>query len=458
MDRILIADLSACYQNTKDRCSYSEKYYKDKMELDEETPWIDGTPNGKYKYLNGDGGNTVRYLAGFISGTVTFEGNKFQDLPEKLQKRLLDTICFEVTILKNITAPEFAKLFRTRNAGPALNPHQKRSSRLTDHADSVREIATLQKDLFEKLFSKKQLDSLDADEHVATWVEIERKYQDTKTIPEIKIDEALLDEQYDEFEGLNLQDIASIIDPVTDLFKTMKKGFEENKKINKSDAWYPFQWSIYAIQKSEDFKIGDPQVFLDKILNLKDRIETDWSKLHVDEKGTDKNVITNFNPSKGMFYNLGKDSRNGKAWGEAVIANVEQDLKGANLQPEEKGEWLKEEWGLSFKRKFSDRYSFDEIIDQWRSQNGIVKTSDGDKEITYADIVLGREKVEGDHKIPFSNAGETTLDNLEVVSREYNRKKSDKVVSITSGDLNTPYDRGGDNTIDNCLDSELQSK
>jgi len=102
-------------------------------------------------------------------------------------------------------------------------------------------------------------------------------------------------------------------------------------------------------------------------------------------------------------------------------------LKGAALQPEKRGDWLKENWGLSFKRNNWDCYSFDEKLAQWRKQGGIVKTSDGDKEVSFAQIVLGIEEVEGDHKIPFAKTGETTRDNLQVISKELNRKKSDKI-------------------------------
>lgn len=425
MDRILIADLQLCYQNTKDKCSYSEKYYKEKMALDKEDPWNEGTPNGKYKTINVDGGNTVRFLAGFVLGNVTFEGRAFKDFSKDLQERFLDTITFDVTILRNITARELAKLFRARNSGPALNRQQIRSSRLTEHADSIRDLVSSLRDLFLAAFNKKNRDKLHPDEHVATYVQFESMRQAAGTLPSKKVDHAMLDEQYDELEECTGEELEKLMNPIKKFFKTVESAFQ-GVKIQSAEVLHTVEWAIYGVQNSVNFKIADPAIFRDAVLNLKDKVETNWSNLHVDEKGTDKSVLAELNPSK-MLFNLGKQSANGKAWFEVTIANIEQDLEKAGLQPEERGEWLKNNWGISFRRKESDRYTFSEKVAQWRKQGGIVKTSDGDKEVSFAQIVLGIEEVEGDHKIPFAKTGETTRGNLQVISKELNRKKSDKV-------------------------------
>jgi hypothetical protein len=344
--------------------------------------------------LSIDGWNTTSCIYSFVNNkfpiTINGEVKYFKDLHPSFQQKILNK---EIGLQHVIggTKEQITEMFRKMNSSTKLTDQERRQARFTQFARSIRELGEYTAEIFANWVynDRNLLDQRKHEETLAVLIQA-REGNYNKMKPKD------LDQLYDNRKIIDIQSLKQI----KDTFSIML----EMSKITGS------------VSSSFRMTRGDLIVFF---LLLE----------HISNEGYEVNL----SESKNAFYEFYKqfifslktstktnpDEYSYDKWSNCFHTGYSKRLIDLNMNHLNHNLELLENNNIiskKEKRSFTARQKLKAYLDQ----GGV--EPDG-KKIPFSDLEKGL--VESDHNIPYSKGGKTEENNLVVLTKDTNRKKSD---------------------------------
>lgn len=389
--------LSDSYANTITMAKIKESHEyllakEDCTSLLEDIDYYRKLENLNKKYLSVDGWNTTSCIYNFVNNKFTIKSNGtdqfFKELHPSLQQKIL---CKEIGVQYVIggTKNQVTKMFRKMNSSTALTAQERRQARFTHFAASIREMGEETISIFANWVynDKKVLDQRKHEESLAILIQARRKNYN-------HMQAASLDDLYENVQFLPQQEI----DDMNCVFQIMKDMSEQtgfiNSKYRMTRADFIVFFLIIEHTLNQGFIIKNKKEFYEyyKMFVLFVKTET---KDFIDAE--------NYTKLCGNFYN----GTYGKKMIDLNICHLNENFS------------VLEKDGIIEKKQIRN-FSTLQKNKAYFAQNGF--EPDG-KKIPFSDLEKGL--VEADHNIPYSKGGKTEEENLVVLTKDSNRKKSD---------------------------------
>jgi len=384
---ITMAKIKESHEHLLDRDDCSSllediDYYKNLMDL------------GKTE-LSIDGWNTTSCVYSFVNNKFSIiingETKYFKDLHPSYQQKILNK---EIGLQYVIggTKEQITEMFRKMNSSTKLTDQERRQARFTQFAKSIRELGEYTAEIF------------------ANWV-----YNDRNLLDQRKHEETLavlIQAKEGHFNKMKPQDLDNLYDNKKSIdsqtLKNIKDVFSLMNDMSKITG---------SVHSSLRMTRGDLIVFYLMIDNL-------YSKDY---------EIINTPESKSAFYEFYKqfitclkiatkteaDEYSYFKWSTCFHTGYSKRLIDLNLNHLNHNLELLENNNVIYKKQ-KRSFTPKQKIKAFYDQNGL--EPDG-KKIPFSELEKGL--VEADHNIPYSKGGKTEEENLVVLTKDSNRKKSD---------------------------------
>ena len=381
-----------------------------------------------------------------IGGTVHDCGKKrWDELDKEVREHALQNIMLNIDVFVGLTDDEAGAKFRTLNNLIEMTAQEKRQSYRTQIAESVRELGAIDQTEFEifsmdtitkkRKFDYVKLDTMgrDTDELVATLVYlfeidfVSKNLRDRSSFLAWKPSKGQLDSLYKNDLSVNSSKTSkynmgssdhTIMSDVQFILTMINKIVVENKfnkpKSVKSNLPY---WTKASIVKLA--------FILDDLISRygKDSIEEMDVKMFFDKL---KSIIDN---KKAIFRAYSRytilDGKVVASYEKPVDKEVKAQIRtvwGTGNRIDDY-EFVKLNIDLNFNPTEWGIYVLDKLRDFTESQRKQIFARDDHKCVDCG----SEEKLEADHKLPWSKGGKTTIDNGQTLCEYHNRSKSDKV-------------------------------
>ena len=407
-----------------------------------------------------DGGHRSRTLYNFykghlktadgleisIGGTVHDCGKKrWDELPKEVREHALQNIMLNIDVFVGLTDDEAGAKFRTLNNLHEMTAQEKRQSYRTQIAETVRDLGAIDQTDLEvfsmdsinkkRKFDLVKLDPLgrDTDELVATLVYlfdtnfVSKELADRDSFMSWKPSKGQLDSLYQNDLAVNssksskynmestdhtlMSDVKFILTMINKI--VVENQFNLSKGV-KSNLSY---WTKASIVKLA-FILDD---FIGRF--GKDSIEQMDVKMFFDKL---KSVVDN---KKSIFRAYSRntilDGKVVSSYEKPVDKEVKAQIRtvwGTGTRIDDY-EFVKLHIDLNFNSTEWGIHVLDKLRDFTESQRKQIFARDNHKCVECG----SEEKLEADHKLPWSKGGETTVDNGQTLCEYHNRSKSDKV-------------------------------
>jgi len=357
-------------------------YYKKLMDL------------GK-AFLSIDGWNTTSCVYSFINNKFTIKSNGverfFKELHPSLQQKILDK---EIGLQHVIggTRDQVTEMFRKMNSSTKLTDQERRQARFTEFAKSIRELGEYTVELFSNWVytDKNVLDQRKHEETLAVLIQAKEGHYN-------KMRPQDLDSLYDNTKCINPQSLKEIRDTLSLMIEMSKitGPVHSSCRMTRGDL-IVFFLLIEHLQKS-GYKIGDEK----------------------DNKYGFYEFYKQFIICLKLATKSEQDEYSYNTWSQKFHTGYSKRLIELNVNHLEYNLELLEKNNIIYKKEKRSFSSKQKMI-AFYEQNA---TEPGGKKMAFSDLEKGL--VEGDHNIPYSKGGKTEEENLVVLTKDSNRKKSD---------------------------------
>lgn len=336
--------------------------------------WIDMG----YCYISLDGGNRTSFLNEEYD---TVEGD-FRNLPNDV-KKFFNTTIF-VLVYNDLTIQEMHQIAINTNMGCPWNEQEKRNAMTSPISDFIRDISEQYNEAAKRIISANEIVRMKGDEMYAAFL----TYHQTSTNNIIK-------------KSINALYSRNTVDNKEEFEKIMEQWssvvlYLSNKKT-KVTKYFALNLFIYLLEMKRKYSLflnlEKLEEFADKYVEVEEkRIKDTFDFASQKSQWADKN--------RNMKY---LDQRFKQIYGD--FGDYQHDyffLKGKN-------------------RSFTEGQKIAKIIET----DGTVINLDGTMEKIGILQGINGEHYHGDHTFPYSKGGETALDNLQILTKTDNLKKSD---------------------------------
>tara|TARA_Y100001938_G_C8054036_1_gene413447 strand:- start:56 stop:1468 length:1413 start_codon:yes stop_codon:yes gene_type:complete len=404
---IVWIDVKACYEYWKQvgTDNESKDYFKKLLDQGYVYVSLDGN-NRTITLFDVDGGKVglpsgIFHLLNIPNIQVKRNSNKIgKGLVQPLVDKFYNTK-IQIVVYTDISKDEAGQVFRDINDGLTLNNHQKRQSYSSYLADWVRQIRKDFKESLTKIFGKKEIITLKADEFIAKCLcyTVNKEYSG-----------AALDSLYKE-PGLVISSFLTKRD--TWFQSTMKSFMKEIKRYKWTSKNSLFDlWVIISEYKTDDnTKILNMNKFVTSYYNQLTNLSADKTVYNSPDKKLKEKVLDYSGLlSKSLNKKVGEYRRN-------IIRNlVENDLANETVIVQQE----------SPENRFFTRKQKQEL---WKKQDGICPKTK--KHIPLEDI-FDHTQWHADHILAYNKGGRTVIENGQLISAKSNLRKSDKDDSLTT--------------------------
>ena len=381
-----------------------------------------------------------------IGGTVHDCGKKrWDELPKEVREHALQNIILNIDVFVGLTDDEAGAKFRTLNNLHEMTAQEKRQSYRTQIAESVRGLGAIDQTDLEifsmdginkkRKFDLVKLDPLgrDTDELVATLIYlfdanfVSKELADRDSFMSWKPSKGQLDSLYQ-----------------NDLAVSSSKSSKYNMESTKHDLMSGVKFILTMINKivvenqfnlSKGVKSNLPYWTKSSIIKLafilddlisrfgKDSIEQMDVKMFFDKL---KSVLDDKKPTFRAYSRWTiLDGKVVASYEKPVDKEVKSLIRGtwgtgARIDDYE---FVKLHIDLNFNSTEWGIHVLDKLRDFTESQRNQIFARDNHKCVECG----SEEKLEADHKLPWSKGGKTTIDNGQTLCEYHNRSKSDKV-------------------------------
>jgi hypothetical protein len=386
--RIIVANIESCMEEF--------------IEGDNNHEYFDKWYNLGKEYISVDGNNRTRTIDEYLNGQVTIahgeysltdatviigeNNDRFINHPKALKDHITNNIKISICEYVKATRSDLSELFTNINHGVPLNPQELRNAILVPYAEEIRKLAKQYNGAFKYIFKKGNGRRV-IDEQLVN-LSVYYVYGATEGISKKDKDNAYEDNS-----------------TVWNNWKGAKKSIEDTLELVESYADAGFKdvstlmnlFIAVCLVNKEKRKIIDKQKFFKWFMSTENARVGDTTKL-VDTK-TESRDYEGCNTSTSDVYLIARYEYIAKD-----LQMVSSDIVTA-VDPER-----------LFSR--SQRY------EMWSKQEGKC-TRTG--KIIPEDEINNHELWAADHVIPYSKGGSTTVDNGELVCKEYNLTKGNKM-------------------------------
>jgi hypothetical protein len=395
--KIIVANIEECIKQIQEDTAdfeYFQNYINqgfDKVAIDgnNRTEAISDYLESKVAIQNG-----TYDLPGNNPVVITNNNNTFKTHPKTFKEHIRDNVM--LTICEYIVASreDLSRLFININDGYTLNDQERRNAILVPFADYVRETSKKYEKAFEHIF-KKGNDRLKIDEQIVNLTVCGAFGPSHGISKKDKFDaytDGSLVSLYVNKKGGN----KDIVDTLSLIQKYGHKGFKETSTLTN------LFMLVCHINKMK-IKILDNEAFFKWFMATENkRVANIDRKIVTLDNGTELNYISIGAATSSKFLPARLDVilEDFQKIKPGIVTEVDVERLATNIQ----------------------RYQC------WVQQEGVCPQTG---KIIPEDEVQNHGLWEADHVIPYSKGGKTTLDNLELVCRKYNRSKGNKIVKET---------------------------
>jgi hypothetical protein len=387
--RIIVANIESCMEEF--------------TEGDDNYNYFDGWYNQGKEYISVDGNNRTRTIDEYLNGKVSIahgeynlpdatvvigeNNDKFINHPKVLREHITNNIKISICEYVKATRSDLSELFTNINNGVPLNPQELRNAILVPYADEIRKLAKKYSSAFQYIFKKgngrrvidEQLVNLSVyyaygENHGISKKDKDNAYEDNSTVwnyfnkgGKKAIEETL--QLVESYGNAGFKDVHTLMN----LFIAVCHINKEKRKIINKEKF--FKWFM----ATENARVGD----LTKLVETK----------------TESRDYEGCNQSTSDVY---------------LVARYNYIIKDLQMIPSDIITSVDPE--RLFGR--SQRY------EMWSKQEGKCPRTG---KIIPEEEINNHDLWAADHVIPYSKGGATTVENGELVCKQYNLSKGNKL-------------------------------
>jgi len=331
-----------------------------------------------FRFISIDGGNRSRYM-----NEVYDEIDNFKNLPEKTLQFLSHLI--QVAIYSNLTIKEMHQMAILVNLGVPWNKAEMRNALPGFVPKFIRECVKETNEVFESYLSPRETKRKKADELVGYFLAYHQSRPDT-------LNQKNLDSLYTKNNVERKEEFEKILGIWK---KVVSQIMTKGNKVSK-----PFASNLFFFL-SDMIKLG---------YSFDQNKVEEFSELYVEKEG--ERITRTFDPifKKSAWRNLDRYAKNYHAKVETIYRDLKSNLGDFFI--------LKDK-----NRVFSPEDKIEKMI---QSQSMITNLDGTSDRITILQALNGN-LIHGDHIHPHVAGGKTDVDNLQLLTKKDNLKKSDKI-------------------------------
>lgn len=354
--------------------SLKEAQYKNDVE---EYAQLSEWYNKGFRYVSIDGGNRTRYLNEEYD---KLDGN-FKDLSEETSRFLSHLV--QVAIYSNLTITEMHEMAIRTNLGVPWNKAEKRNALTGFVPKFIRECVSKTTDVFENYLSSMEMKRMKPDELLGYFLVYHQNRPDA--LRQSNIDTLYTKnsiERQEEFDKL-----------LMDWKKIVSEILEKDNQVTKAFATNLFFFLVELKNYGYTFNS-------DKVI--------EFAELYVQKE--DERITRTFDQEskKSAWRNLDRYAKNYHLKVQTIIKDLGNSINDYFI--------LKDK-----NRTFTPEDKIEKMI---QSQSMITNLDGSTNKLTILQALNGK-KFHGDHIVPYVRGGQTSVDNLQLLSKEDNLKKSD---------------------------------
>lgn len=435
--KIVLVEMAKCANNLELQNPAAAQAWNDAIE-----------ESGGKKYSQGDGQHSVDFLVGFVLNEKPIDcgGEKcyFDDMDRKHQEDLLNNLSLTAVVLKNITPKQFAQLFKDRNSMAKMSDHNRRQSGDELPKKKIRDLSTK---LIERGFPASAAWKRDRklDEIIAAFVYWEQIWESTGEMPgtSVKVDKATLDRFYVEIENASTptsapEETEKALSVTEDILQQAWYGVTKEWKDKSSKTLSALAWCTFALHHHGVFCLPKQpkrkQAYVSYVVNklsdikikIKDFLRENTTPAELQRAQWEEVCALE---SRGPFYNLFKEPANAKKMVDIFLFMIEEEWEEAVKAG--KVDEFKKATGLSRKRKTQHNFTKKQRLEALEKHDYEISDIDEHgkefkRRITPYQYAAGLVDIHGDHKIPHDKGGDNTVDNCVPSTASYNLSKGNK--------------------------------
>tara|TARA_B100000282_G_C31708951_1_gene480120 strand:+ start:112 stop:1503 length:1392 start_codon:yes stop_codon:yes gene_type:complete len=400
--KIVIANIDACIENLnplddeyKDDLKYFESWkglgFKSiSIDGNNRTITIDEYLNNKVTIMHGE------YILSNGSVAVIDETNDtFGKHPQELINHIEANVVISVEEYKNCTRADLTLLFLNINDGMTLNQQEKRNAILVDFSKWVRKTTKLHYDnMLKKVFPTDKAKARRViDEYIVAMAIYAVKGA------KVSIQAAEKNKAYETKSPLNSSVVMKKVDNMISNFAKFVKKNVDNKMKNHSTLFNLFM--VYKHIMDNDYVIRDEEKFYTWFMASENK-----------RLGNTKPIMTTKSGDQRTFA-----SCNNTMSSPELKARLKYLVEDLNDKMNE----------IIFVKDSQRLFTNAQRYQMWVNQNGFC--SETGKEIPESEI-NDDSKWAADHITPFSKGGSTTVENGQLICKQANLKKSNKLQKV----------------------------
>jgi hypothetical protein len=336
--------------------------------------WIDMG----YDYISLDGGNRTSYLNEEYD---TVEGD-FRNLDKDL-KKFFNTTIF-VLVYNDLTIQEMHQIAINTNMGCPWNEQEKRNAKTSPISDFIRGISEQYMDAAKRIISANEIVRMKGDEMYAAFL----TYHQTSVTGIVR---KTLDSLYDR----NAMDNKDEFEKIMEQWSPIVLYLSDNK--NKVTKYFALNLFVYLLEMKRKYNL---------FLNTKKLEEFAVQYLELEEKRI-----------KETFDEVTKKS----SW-----ADKNRNMKYLDYRFQQiHNDFLKYQDDFFFKKEKNRAFTEGQKILKIIETDGLIEKLDGTVEKIGILQGINGEHYHGDHIKAHSKGGSTDINNLQLLTKEDNLKKSD---------------------------------
>ena len=364
---IILADIESSMKDAQ--------YKNDIEEYNQLNEWF----TKGYRYISIDGGNRSRYMNEEYD---KYEG-KFKDLPEDLTRFFSHLI--QVAIYSHLTIKEMHEMAILVNLGVPWNKAEMRNALPGPISKFIRECLTKTSDVFENYLTVREFKRKKADELLGYFLVYHQTRPDT-----------LRQNSLDTLYSKTIIERKEEFEKILNLWKSIVNDIiSKNNKVSK-----PFGTNLFFFL-SDMIKFG---------YTFDSSKVSEFSDFYVEKES--ERIVRTFDPEskKSVWRNLDRYSN---------FYHVKVETIYFDLKPR-----IDEFFTLKDKNRV---FTAEDKIEKMIKTQGMITNLDGtSNKITILQALNGK-LIHGDHIVPHMAGGQTNVDNLQLLTKEDNLKKSDKI-------------------------------
>jgi len=371
----VLADVQTCFDKAKMDGNVGD------MEF------FDGFLKRKYEYISIDGNNRTQFILSEYGKHL----KNYRDSSDEIRKVLNNEIT--INVIKYATKVELHQIAIDINSNTSWNKQETRNAILGPVSDYIRGISDMMEPVSLKI-KEVNVNRLGDDEIYATFL-----YYSQSSISNIT--PGKLTNMYKNNVGLEnlpmFEKVLSNWGNVIEFISNIKPSKKPN--VNKSLACNLFYF-LWDVTFKNNFKLNGDMI-------------SEFSQKYVDLENERLKVSMDFDSGTNLWYEMNRSSSKNL---DKKVKRITDDF-GSDIN-----EYF---YKLDSVRNFKVEDKLRKCIET----NGEVKRLDGSIEIITPLDSMNGNIIEGDHPIPHSKGGETNPEtNLELLIKEDNRKKSNKIL------------------------------